>query len=78
MNPETIKCVENSNQSIGTLNVCGIKSRIKYPDFIVEIMKYDMCKIDEYDDIVTDDYQFLKQSRKQTVLCKYGGLGFVL
>jgi hypothetical protein len=63
------------------LNVCGIKNRVNFPDFVELISKYDVfccteCKIISYDELCIDNYTFLKQPRKQAFLRRSGGLGF--
>jgi hypothetical protein len=61
---------------IGTLNVCGIKNRVKFPDFVEPISKYVFCCTEcKIDEICIDNYTFLKQPRKQAFLRRSGGLG---
>lgn len=75
MNSNTINLSHKTKLNdlkIGTLNVCGIKNRVNFPDFVELISKYDVyccteCKIDSYDEICIDNYTFLKQPRKQAL-----------
>ena len=62
------KCHENI--SIGTLNVCGLKTRSNYPEFIDLINKFDIfcvteTKLDIYDNISIPNYNLLSKVRKQ-------------
>ena len=71
--------IQNS-VSIATLNVCGLKTRSKYPDFIELVKQYDVftvceTKIDKFDVIKVPGYTFINSPRKQKFIRKSGGLG---
>ena len=64
----------------GSLNVCGLKRRLNYPEFIDTVKEHDIAcvsetKIDKYDTITLEGYTFLSQCRKQPYLRKSGGIG---
>ena len=66
---------------IGSLNVCGLKSRVQYPEFVELLNQYDvLCvsetKLDNADVISVQGYTFYSQPRKQKYIRKSGGLGF--
>ena len=55
---------------IGSLNVCGLRRRLRYPEFQSLISKYDVfcvqeTKLDNIDVISLNNYTFLSQIRKQ-------------
>ena len=63
--------------------MCGLINRLKIPEFIELINKYDVfvcseCKIDNLDVINVNGYSFLSQPRKQQYLRQSGGVGFFL
>ena len=65
---------------IASLNVCGVKRRLNYPEFSDLIKQFDIfcvseSKLDKYDDISLEGYTFLSQYRKQHFLRKSGGIG---
>ncbi|MES9879996.1 MAG: reverse transcriptase family protein, partial [Sedimenticola sp.] len=65
---------------IGSLNVCGLRHRLLYPDFVEHIKEYDIftvleTKLDAFDIITLPGYTFLSQHRKQKYLRKSGGIG---
>jgi len=71
------------NIRIGTLNVCGIRRRLQYPDFEDMINTYDLfccteTKLDTHDFITIDNYTFFSQCRKQKVFRRSGGVGFFI
>lgn len=71
------------NFEIGTLNVCGLKTRALYPDFKTLIEKYDIfctveTKLDIHDIISLQGYHFISSPRKQPVLRKSGGIGIYI
>lgn len=74
-------CSSNFDQfKCGSLNVCGLKRRIQYPDFCELVGKYDIfcvneTKLDDFDTINIDGYDFLSQCRKQAYIRKSGGIG---
>ena len=61
-----------TNLSIGSLNVCGIKRRIQYPEFQELVNKDIFCvfetKLDDLDSISLSNYTFIHQSRRQKCL----------
>ncbi|MCG8113215.1 MAG: reverse transcriptase domain-containing protein [Candidatus Thiodiazotropha taylori] len=63
-----------------SLNVCGLKRRLLYPEFCEIINDYDIfcvceTKLDRYDVIELNGYKFISQCRKQKYIRKSGGLG---
>ena len=69
-----------TNLSIGSLNVCGIKRRIQYPEFQELVSKFDIfcvleTKLDDLDSISLSNYTFIHQSRRQKCLRRSGGIG---
>lgn len=70
-----------TNLKIGTLNVCGLKTRINYPEFTSLIHEYDIVcvsetKLDQYDIIECPNYKFLSKPRNEAYKRKSGGIGF--
>ena len=70
------------NFKIGTLNVCGLKRRLKYPEFVKLIRQYSiLCvtetKIDESDIISAPNYtiHLLSKPRTKKFKRKYGRMG---
>ena len=66
--------------SFGSVNVCGLKRRLDYPEFVDTVCKYDcLCitetKLDDTDVISVPGYNFLSQHRKQNYVRKSGGIG---
>ena len=64
----------------GCLNVCGLKSRLQFPEFSDTLSHYDIfcvteTKLDYTDVISMPRYTFLSQERKQTFIRKSGGIG---
>lgn len=67
--------------SIGSLNVCGLKRRNQYPEFVELVNNFDiLClsetKLDHTDVISCEGYTFFSQPRKQNYIRKSGGIGF--
>ena len=63
-----------------TLNVCGLKHRLNYPEFCQKIQEYDIfcvteTKTTKYDIISLQGYIFHSQCRKQKFVRKSGGIG---
>ena len=56
---------------IVSLNVCGLKSRVQYPEFVELLNQYDNADV-----ISVQGYTFYSQPRKQKYIRKSGGLGF--
>lgn len=66
--------------SLSALNVCGLKRRLNYPDFIEYIQKHDfscVCETntDSTDIVDIDGYIFLSKHRSQNYKRKSGGIG---
>jgi len=80
------KIDENTNQiqesiKIGTLNVCGLKSRVNCPEFVNLIEQYSIfcvaeTKLDKYDEINIPNYTFFSKPRAEKFKRKSGGIGF--
>ena len=69
-----------SSLKCASLNVCGLKRRLYYPEFCELVNCYDLfcvceTKLDKYDIIDLPGYTFISQSRKQKFIRKSGGLG---
>lgn len=65
--------------TLASLNVCGIKRRLCYPDFLDLINDFDiMClvdtKLDDTDVISVPGYSMISQHRQQTFIRKSGGI----
>ena len=63
-----------------SLNVCGLKRKVLFPEFSDLVNKYDLfcvceTKLDKYDVINLPGYDFISQCRKQKYICKSGGIG---
>ena len=63
------------------LNVCGLKSRVNYPEFVSFFNTYDiLCfvetKLDDTDVVSLLGFICISQPRKQTFLRKSGGIAF--
>ncbi|MEW8546069.1 MAG: endonuclease/exonuclease/phosphatase family protein [Candidatus Thiodiazotropha sp.] len=63
-----------------SLNVCGIKRRVNYPEFCELVQEHDIfcvaeTKLDKHDTVQIEGYTFLSQSRKQPFLRRSGGIG---
>ena len=70
--PSILKC--------GSLNTCGLKRKVLYPDFTEIIEQFDIfcvmeTKLDDLGIIDINGYDFLSQPRKQNYVRKSGGLG---
>ena len=68
---------------IGSLNVCGLKKRAEYPDFIDMVESFDLIcfsesKIDDTDVISFPGYCNIAQPKKQKFLRKSGGISVYL
>ena len=71
---------KSSTLKCGSLNVCGIKRKLLYPELCELISDYDLfcvteTKIDNNDIINLLGYKFLSQCRKQKYLRVSGGIG---
>lgn len=71
-NQKSIKCA--------SLNVCGLKRKVLFPEFCNLVNNYDLfcvceTKLDKYDTIELAGYDFLSQNRKQKFIRKSGGIG---
>ena len=76
--------VPNSNTlkslKCASLNVCGLRRRILYPDFGELISHYDIfsvseTKLGDLDLIILPGYSFISRVRKQSYLRKTRGIG---
>ena len=66
-----------------SLNVCGLKRRVLFPEFSDLVSKYDLfcvceTKLDKYDVIDMPGYVFHSQCRKQKYIRKSGGIGIFI
>ncbi|MEW8547682.1 MAG: endonuclease/exonuclease/phosphatase family protein [Candidatus Thiodiazotropha sp.] len=64
---------------MATLNVCGLKRRSQYPDFIEYFDKYDLIcfvetKLEDTDVVSIPGFQCFSQPRKQKYIRKSGGI----
>ena len=80
IDPFTIKCSQSKSLNIASLNVCGLRHRVLYPDFFYLVAKYDIfcvseTKLDNFDIIDIPCFDFVSQVRKQKYLRKSGGIG---
>ncbi|XP_053405613.1 uncharacterized protein LOC128558990 [Mercenaria mercenaria] len=69
--------------SIAALNVCGLKRRSLYPEFVNLVKSHDIfllseTKVDEHDIIDIDGYTFFSKPRKQKYIRKSGGVGVLI
>ena len=67
----------------GSLNVCCLKRRIHYLEFIETIQKFDiLClsetKLTDTDVISCDGFTFFNQPRRQKIILASGGIGFLV
>jgi hypothetical protein len=58
---------------VSTLNVCGLKRRVHYPEFLSIVKSYNIfgvaeTKLDEYDMPSIDGNEFISKPRKQKYL----------
>lgn len=70
------------NLKIGTLNVCGLKKRLKYPEFVKLIEQYSiLCvvetKIDESDIVNVPNYTFFRSQELKNSNGSLVELGFL-
>ena len=75
--------VPMTDLKIGTLNVCGLKTRLNYPEFVELIQKFSIVclsetKVDKYDMFDVPNYTFFSKPRSEKVKRKSGGLGFFI
>lgn len=68
---------------IGSLNVCGLKSRLEYPDFVNYFTTYDiLCfqetKLDKFDIVSLPGFAAISQPRKERQFRKSGGLAVLI
>ena len=64
----------------GSLNVCGMRRKLQYPEFRELIRNYDLfcvteSKLDNYDIVDVPGYKFISQTRRQKCLRRSGGIG---
>ena len=68
---------------IASLNVCGLKTRLEYPDFVnyfssFDIICYQETKLDEFDIVSLPGFTAISQPRKEKQNRKSGGLAFFI
>ena len=71
----------NLNENVlkfASLNVCGLKTRLEYPDFVTyfssfDIICYQETKVDEFDILSLPGFTAISQPRKQRQYRKSGG-----
>ena len=71
----------NGEISVGSLNVCGLKSKEHCPEFVQLVNKFTiLCvvetKLDVHDSINVQNFTFFSKPRSQKVKKKSGGIGF--
>ena len=69
--------------NMAVLNVCGLKRRALYPEFVSLVNSYDMffateTKLDDNDIIEIDNYSFISKTRKQKYKRKSGGIAALI
>lgn len=82
-NNDSSKSADTLNEQslkFASLNVCGLKRKILFPEFSSLINNYDVfsvceTKLDRYDLIELPGYVFFSQYRKQKYIRKSGGIG---
>ena len=72
--------IDKKSLNFASLNVCGLRRKVLYPEFSDLVKSYDLfcvceTKIDKYDDINLPGYVFLSQCRKQKYIRKSGEIG---
>ena len=77
--PISVGTSKQKTIKIGSLNVCGLRRRAQYPDFVELVNEYDiLCfsetKTDETDIITFPGFCLFTQPRKQRYLRKSGGI----
>ena len=76
----------NLNETVlkfASLNVCGLKTRLEYPDFVTyfssfDIICYQETKVDEFDILSLPGFTAISQPRKQRQYRKSGGLAIFI
>ena len=76
----------NLNENVlkfASLNVCGLKTRLEYPDFVTyfssfDIICYQETKVDEFDILSLPGFTAISQPRKQRQYRKSGGLAIFI
>ena len=76
-------CSVKNSLKFASLNVCGLKRRVLFPEFSDLVSEYDVfcvceTKLDKYDVINLPGYVFHSQCRKQKYVRKSGGLGIFI
>ncbi|MEW8546031.1 MAG: endonuclease/exonuclease/phosphatase family protein [Candidatus Thiodiazotropha sp.] len=72
-------CVNSKTLNIATLNVCGLRKRSQYPDFVEYFDRFDLIcfvetKLEDIDVISIPGFQCFSQPRKQKYIRKSGGI----
>ena len=75
MNLTELKC--------GVLNVCGLKRRLEYAEFLEEISQFDILgvletNLDCFDRIEIPDFTFIFKHRENNSARKCGGIGIFI
>ena len=78
-----LKTYSLKNISIASLNVCGLKRRLEYPEFQELVNNFEVfcvseSKLDKHDIISLKGYTYVSQIRKQRYLRKSGGIGIFI
>ena len=71
--------LNHSDISLGSLNVCGLKSKLNSPEFVQLINQYHIfcvveTKLDVHDSIQIPNFTFFSKPRSQKVKRKSGGI----
>ena len=66
-----------------TINVCGIKSKLKFPDFCYYIQEYDFIginetKLDEFDTLEIEGYNIFCLNRNNKKAVRSGGVALLV
>ena len=73
----------SENLKFGYLNVCGLKQRLEYPEFIEFIENYDIICLaethsDQCDIIEINNYTYISKPRSKEFRRKSGGIGVLI
>ena len=78
---ENLTANESSNIKIASY-VCGLRSKLLFPEFVSKIRQYDVIgfqetKTDDLDDIILEDYNVCFKNRQHISKHKSGGLALM-
>lgn len=78
--PKSEDTASKKSFKFASLNVCGLKRKVLFPEFSSLVNNYDVfsvceTKLDKYDFIDLPDCVFISQCRKQKHIRKSGGIG---